>query len=320
VPAERSSAGTEVEGLDAVILHDPASDLAAAFVPGAGMVCTSLRHRGAELLGQRGGLSAYMRKRKTMGIPLLHPWANRLAGDEYRVGGRAVRLRADQPLVRRDEHGLPIHGLLSGSPFWRLIGLARDGTDSDWDLRAELDFAAHHELLDAFPFPHRLRLEVALRDATLTVRTTLVASGDAQVPVAFGFHPYLQLPGVERERWQVELPAMSRLELDRLGIPTGGSHPAPASAGPLGDEALDDGFVDVPPGARFALAGGERRIVVGFDEGFAACQVFAPTDDDVICFEPMAAPTNALVSGDRLPLVDPGASFVAAFSIAVEER
>jgi galactose mutarotase-like enzyme len=64
----------------------------AEFVPGLGMVCCSLSHGGEELLGQRGGLRAYAESGSTMGVPLLHPWANRLAGSRYAVAGREVEL------------------------------------------------------------------------------------------------------------------------------------------------------------------------------------------------------------------------------------
>jgi len=70
-------------------------------------------------------------------------------------------------------------------------------------------------------------------------------------------------------------------------------------------------------GARFALSGGGRRIVLRFDAGYPCGQIYAPEDDDVICFEPMTAPTNALVSGDRLTWVPAGSSYTATFSISV---
>jgi aldose 1-epimerase len=56
-----------------------AGQLDATFATGAGMVCCSLRHRGDELLRQRRGLAAYAATGSTIGIPLLHRWANRLA-------------------------------------------------------------------------------------------------------------------------------------------------------------------------------------------------------------------------------------------------
>jgi aldose 1-epimerase len=304
-----------IEGYEAVRVRSSSAHLDATFVPAVGMVGASLRDRGAELLHRNGGLHRYARGGSTMGIPLLHPWANRLAGDRYRVNGTAVALDPASPLVQRDEHGLPIHGLLNGSPRWRQVP-APDG----WALSAELDFGAHPDLLAAFPFPHRLRMDVALRRRTLTVRTTLHAHGEHPVPIAFGFHPYLQLPGVARERWRVELPAMRHLELDALAIPTGATRPMPAQAGRLGTTTFDDGYVDVPAGAAFVLAGGGRRITVRFDAGYPVAQVFAPAAADVVCFEPMTAPPNALASGDRLTLVEPGRRYTATFSITVDRR
>jgi galactose mutarotase-like enzyme len=308
---------TTIEGYEAIRLRSASAHLDATFVPRAGMVGASLRDGGEELLGRGLGVHCYARGGTTMGIPLLHPWANRLAADEYRVNGTAVQLAPDSRLVARDEHGLPIHGLLGGSPHWQVRQAVANGNGA-WALSAELDFAAHPELLAAFPFPHRVALDVALRGRTLSVRTTLTATGDHPVPVAFGFHPYLRLPGVPREQWRVELPAMRHLELDERSIPTGASRRMPAQAAALGARTFDDGYVDVPAGAEFVLAGGGRRITVRFDEGYPVAQVFAPAIADVVCFEPMTAPTNALRSGDRLPLVAPGERYCATFSITVQ--
>jgi galactose mutarotase-like enzyme len=56
----------------------------------------------------------------------------------------------------------------------------------------------------------------------------------------------------------------------------------------------------------------------GSARGYPFAQVYAPAEDAVIAFEPMTAPTDALVgSGDELPLVAPGDSFTATFSISV---
>ena len=60
-----------------------AGELEATFHPELGMVGSSLRHRGEELLGQRGGLAKYASAGSSFGIPLLHPWANRLGSWEY---------------------------------------------------------------------------------------------------------------------------------------------------------------------------------------------------------------------------------------------
>ena len=53
-------------------------------------------------------------------------------------------------------------------------------------------------------------------------------------------------------------------------------------------------------------------------DGYTHTQVYAPKDKAFIAIEPMTAPTNALISGDGLRLVVPGATFAAAFRIAVD--
>ena len=125
----------------------------ARWVPSVGMVGASLQHRGRELLGQRGGLEAYAARGATFGIPLLHPWANRLGGVRA-TGARARRWRSTpDPRVRTEEHGLPIHGLLRRAAG---AGGSRAAAGPDGAVCAELAFDNDPTLLAAFPFPHRL--------------------------------------------------------------------------------------------------------------------------------------------------------------------
>lgn len=306
---------TEIDGCAAVTLHDDDGDLSATFLPGAGMVGLSLRDGERELLGARHGLADYVAKARTMGIPLLHPWANRLSRDRFPVAGirgGEIEIRDDAAGLHRDPNGLPIHGLVAGLPDWTV-----ERHDDGAGFAATLDFGAHPPLLASFPFPHTLRLDVTLRERTLRIAATVTATGVFPVPLAYGFHPYLQFDDVPRERWVVELPALRQLALDGRGIPTGATEQRPAQSAPLGERAFDDAFDQVPPGAVFAVAADGRRIEVCFEQGFPAAQVFAPTSEPVVCFEPMTAPTDALVSGEGLRLVPPGASDTSAFAIVV---
>jgi galactose mutarotase-like enzyme len=301
-----------VEGVDAVTLA--AGALEATFVPRLGMVAASFRHAGEELLDRRGGLRAYRDAGAVMGVPLLHPWANRLARDELVVQGRRVRL-SDAPLVRRDVHDLPIHGLLGAHPGWEVHALDADGHAAR--LVAELDFAADGALAEAFPFPHALVLEARLSAHELRITTTLRPTGGVPVPIAFGFHPYLRIPRFDRRGWELRLPPRRHLELDAFGLPTGRRTDADATAFLLAGAAFDDAYDSVEDGAVFSVSAGGREIAVTFESGFPAAQVFSPAGASFVCFEPMTAPTNALVSGDGLRFAAPGEPFTATFSISV---
>lgn len=301
-----------IEGFDAVTLV--AGSLEATFVPHMGMVAASLRHAGEQLLDRRGGLRAYRDDGAVMGMPLLHPWANRLARDELIAHGRRVRLPGP-PLVRRDEHGLPIHGMLGAHPGWSVHEVDADG-HAAW-LVAGFDFAGDRALIEAFPFPHELVVEARLSPQTLRIATTVRAAGAVAVPIAFGYHPYLRLPGEDRDAWHVRLPGRHHLDLDGSGLPMGRGGFEAATTLCLADRGFDDGYDGIDAGAVFALRGRGREIAVVLERGYPAAQVFSPPGAPFICFEPMTAPTNALCSGDGLRFVAPGASFTAAFSVGV---
>lgn len=297
-----------LDGFDVVALS--AGELEARFVPGAGMIGASLRYRGEELLGQRAGLRAYAERGKTMGIPLLHPWANRLSGDDYQAGAERVTLPGEAPGLRRDEHGLPIHGLLGASPDWRVTSTEPSR------LTSVLDFAARPERLALFPFPHTITVVATLEPSALRIETRIEATGVVAVPISFGWHPYLQLPGVRRADWVLELPARRRLLTDEAGLPSGRTEPAPARSEPLGEATFDDGYDELAEPI-MGLRGGGRRLAVRLLAGYPVTQVFAPPGQDLVALEPMTAPTDALRSGRGLRTVAPGETFSATFAIEV---
>ncbi len=305
------------EGFAALTLESNArGGLEAVFVPEAGMICCSLKHRGEELLGQRGGLRAYVDHFSTMGIPFLHPWANRLGGDRFELAGRQVDLTLPGLPLKREEHGLPIHGLLSAAAGWRVRRHAE--LDSGGALAASFDFAAYPHLLEAFPFPHLVEIEATLVEGSLEIQTSLTATGEVAVPIAFGFHPYLALPGVPRADWVLDAPVHERLLLDDLGLPTGAREPTAIETAPLGARTYDDAFLAPSPGTAFALVGPDRRIELRLDSGYPFTQIYAPPDLDAVAIEPMTAPTNALLTdGPDLTFVPPGETFAAIFSVSV---
>jgi aldose 1-epimerase len=309
--ATRHAIATDtIGGRRVLVLSSGEAGVRVAFAPDLAMLACSLQHRGEELLGLRRGLDAYAAHGETMGIPLLYPWANRLGGPGYRFGGREVVLDGGTP---RDEHGLPIHGLLAAIRGWRVTdrGAAGDGA---W-LSAARDASAPADVLEGFPFPHVARVRALLRGAALTIETSVTATGREPVPVSFGYHPYLRLPGVPRADWKVELPVARRLRTDPRGLPTGAREPVAPLDGPLGRRRFDDGYELAPGGRPFALTGGGRRIEVAFGAGYPYAQVFAPCDDDVVCFEPMTAPADAL--RHTPPAVAPGRTHRARFTISV---
>lgn len=274
--------------------------LAATVAPALGMVCCSLRHDGDELLDPRSGLAAYAARGSTMGIPLLHPWANRLDAP-----------LPESPIVRRDANGLAIHGVLPSALPFKVVEAADDR------ISGEFTTDLHPDVLAVFPHPHRLSVELSVTGETLQVRTALTAIGDEPVPVAFGYHPYLHPPAGTRDSWAIEAPVRTGLELDARMLPTGRRRPASIASGPLAGRTFDDAFAGVCDGDTFRVADGERTLAVEMREGYRFTQIYAPPDAALICFEPMTAPANALASGDGLGHARPGETVTACFAVTV---
>lgn len=302
----------EVGSLERITLTSP-SGLEAAFVPGAGMVGTSLVLDGVELLGRRGGLPAYVDGGHTYGIPLLAPWANRLRDPEQHVDGTSWTVRAGDPGVHVDDNGLPIHGLLAGVEGFEVEELLVGGERAL--LRARLAFGPHLDLFSSFPFAHDLVVEVELWDLTLTVRTSLTATGGGPVPVAFGWHPYVAFPGTPRERWTLDAPFTRRAVLSELFVPTGEVVDVEAPAGPLGTTAYDDVFLDVRPSASVRVAGEQHAVTFDYVSGYPVAVLYAPLTHDLVAVEPMTAPTDPFSGRFPLRSAAPGETVTAVFDL-----
>jgi galactose mutarotase-like enzyme len=283
-----------------------AADLAATFLPGLGMTGVSLHSGGRELLALPGGIPA-LRAGATLGLPLLAPWANRLGARRYRAAGVDVDLTG-LPL-HTDGNGLPIHGLLVGQPAWRVEARrARGGRAS---VRAAIDVDS-----PAFPFPHRIDVTVAVSDARLEIDTRVTPTGGRPVPVAFGWHPYLRLPGTPRRTWRMGLPDRTHLLLDDDGLPTGGEARERREADPIGRRTFDD-LYRLGRDRRMSLETDDGSISMIGGTGYPYAQVWVPRGRPFAALEPMTAPTNSLVEGTT-PLVEPGDSYGATFSLVVE--
>ena len=280
-------------------------ELSASFLPEVGMTGVSLRLRGRQYLALPGGVD-HLRTGGTGGLPLLAPWANRLATRRYRIGATTVDLTG-LPLGT-DDNGLPIHGLLAGVAGWRIDGY--DVSGSNARLRASIDVDA-----PAFPFPHRIEVVVKARDSELDIRTTVVPTGRRRVPIAFGWHPYLRLPDASRRLWRLRMPKRRHLELDPLGIPTGAATDEAAEADAIGTRTFDDLYA-LGRDHRLAFETDDAAIELWSDSAYPYAQVWVPAGRRFAALEPMAAATNALGDGTA-PLVEPGDSYSARFVLTI---
>jgi aldose 1-epimerase len=159
------------------------------------------------------------------------------------------------------------------------------------------------------------------------VATRITNLSAAPMPVAIGFHPYFQLTDAPRDEWTVSIGARTQWLLSSDKIPTGETRPIafpnPARIS-LRDVNLDDVFGDLVRDAAgrasMSVTGRSQRLDVLFGPNFRAAVVYAPPPQGFICFEPMAAITNALNMAHRglykeLQSIPPGGVWKESFWI-----
>ncbi|MCH2133022.1 MAG: aldose 1-epimerase [Phycisphaerales bacterium] len=295
---------TSTQGL--LDLTHPASGQLLRLAPAAGFAGVSWQVGGREHLHLSQPLDQFLREEHTGGLPLLYPWANRLRSDQWSFGGKRIDLDG-HARVHRDGNGRPMHGLLVRWSDWETQA-------TDGGCMAAIDWQDHEVLMAAFPFAHRLEIQWTLDSDGLEVRTSVTA-GDERVPVSFGWHPYVVIPGASRGDITMHLPDVEEVPLDEDCLPVPGADRTPAGgARPLGERSWDHCFSGISDGDTVELRATAGGIQFEFLEGWRWMQIYSPDGADFACIEPMTAITAALDDQDPPgPVVDPGCTYTARF-------
>jgi aldose 1-epimerase len=247
---------------------------------------------------------------------VLMPWPNRIEDGSYEFEGRRHQL----PLTEV-EAGNAIHGLVRWAP-WTIVAREAD--------RVVLEHVLHPQ--PGYPFSLELRIEYALSDEGLTVRTTATNVGAGACPFGSGMHPYFTLGTPTVDSLALTVPAGQVMESDGRGLP-GAPHPVEGtgldfrSPRVLGETALDTTFTDLERGddglARVVLRDGASgtELTVWADGAYTYFQLFTgdPLPDvnrRSLAVEPMSCPANAFRSGEGVVRLEPGASWTGVWGIA----
>ena len=188
-------------------------ELEATFVPKLAMVGASLTHRREELLGMGHGVEGYRDRASTFGIPLLHPWANRLD------------IPLSSPLLHPDPNGIPIHGVNPSALPFDLLEQSPDR------VVAEYTTERSPQALEVFPHPHRLEVAAEVDRLGADHPTPRCTPSATRCPSHSATTPTCARPGADRSTWEITVPDMPQLELDDRMLPTGASHPPTSTAG-----------------------------------------------------------------------------------------
>src|SRR6185295_11325713 len=214
------------------------------------------------------------------GIPLLAPFANRLAEMAFYANGKKYNFDLELGNIRGP---IPIHGYLSGAKDWKMVEAKADG-NAAW-VTNQLDFYRNPQWMQQFPFTHTLTMTYRLQDGVLEVRTRIDNLSAEPMPVAIGFHPYFQLTDSTREDWTLSIGAKTHWLLAQNKIPTGETEPIEKMFPDrhlvgLKDFDLDDVFGDlVRDGggrATMTIAGKSQRLDLVLGANYRSVVIWAP--------------------------------------------
>ena len=291
------------QGVEVVHLKDVARGMDVSVVPSIGNRAVGFNVHGKNILFfPYSDMAAFQMNPGLNGVPFLAPWANRLDAAEFWAGDLKFILNPSLHNYQTDQHGLPIHGLLTISPLWQIESVTADGSSAQ--ITSRLEFWKHPELMAQWPFAHEYEMTYRLSDGALEVRVTIANLSARSMPIAIGFHPYYRIPDKPRDEWIASLPVRKSVLTNGNLIPTGEFKsldlPNPL---PLKDQILDNGFTDMQHEsdgrAHFSLKSGLQMIELMFGPKYPVSVIWEPRSYDgkpaeFICFEPMTGVTDAV--------------------------
>ncbi len=310
---------TTDHGVDIVRLTDAAAGVEVSMVPSFGNLAYEMKVHGNNIFFfSAADVSELIKGHGAGGNPFLAPWANRLGEMDFWANGKKYTFNTTLGNIRSVT---PIHGVLLNSPYWEVTEVKADGKSAH--VTSRLQFWKHPDLMEQWPFAHEYEMTYQLAKGVLEVRLTVTNLSTDPMPVAVGFHPCFQIPGILRDDIMATNPARKVVLTDARQVATGEYKPydlpTPFS---LKGQALDTGYVDLQRDAQgrahFTFESGGKKVEMTIGPKYPTAMVYTPPKAQAACLEPMAAISNAINLNHEgkypdLQILAPGAKWTESF-------
>jgi aldose 1-epimerase len=314
---------TTDHGVEVIHLTDSVRSVEIGVVPSVGDRVYEFRIKGKNILYFPTDVGAFKASggKAFNGIPVLMPWANRMAGGGFWANNNWYPFNGKLGTVRLGQGDIAMHGMLTASPYWKVTAVKADRKSAYVTTR--LEFWKYPNMMANWPFAQEYEITYRLTDGALEVSTTVMNLSTEPMPISIGYHPYFNVPDVPRAETTIHIAARKHVETDAHLVATGEMKPntLPAEVS-LRDHTFDDGFTDLIRGenqrATFSVQGGGKKIEVIYGPKFQVAVVYAPPKQNYVCFEPMAAITNGVNLAHEgkypaLQMVAPGEQWQESF-------
>jgi aldose 1-epimerase len=294
-PQNYTAEKTSDHGVDIVRLTDSAGGIEVSIAPSVGNRLYEMKVHGKNVLNTAPDDVVDFRKRlETGGIPFLAPWANRLGEKDFWANGKKYTFNMTLGNVRGP---VPIHGLLTASPFWEVTEVRADRQSAH--ITSRLQFWKHPDLMAQWPFAQEYEMTYQLSKGQLETRLVVTNLSADPMPIVLGFHPCFRIQGVDRDKWTATIAARKRAIADDRLVATGELKPLDLpNPFPVKGQVLDTGFTDLERDAaglaHFSIESSGEKVEVLFGRKYPAAVIYTPPDRQTVCFEPMTGITNAV--------------------------
>ena len=299
----------QVDGFEIYALRHEGTAVAKV-VPALGNNCfvyrVSYQSEWYDIIDPPPDLSTLEQRPTAFGNPILFPFPNRIRDGKWEFEGKTYQFdkSPDSPTT--------IHGLLLNRPY-TVDASFIESTARDFNqprgaiLKCSLNSEEFPDVIRQYPFPFKIEITYTLQDSVLSMYTTIINTGETNMPMGYGIHPYfnVNISGTANaQEALISVPANKYWELDDVLVPTGAILDVKGTLDlrdgqPFGKIKLDHVFTDVQmvdSVSRCSIVNQDTGygMVMESDSIFRELVVYTPPGRDAICFEPYTCPTDAI--------------------------
>lgn len=272
----------------AYVLADTDAGTTATVVPEKGGMVTSFTKNGEEYSWLREP-NFSLPERPRCAMPVLFPMCGRAPEDVNIFDGKRY------PMI--------IHGIVHSIP-WQVAG-----TDTQDGASITVRVTDSDQTRESYPFAFCVTIRYVLRGGELRFEQTYENTGDADMPFAFGFHPYFCISDVRNLEWDID--AALTADPD-----TGATVPFTGVDFPYDDDQTTRYYKGVRSPMRFTDKELGHTVTVTFDDHFKNAVLWSQCQLGFVCMEPWNGFPGGLGTPEHEVLA-PGKALQAVMSISI---
>jgi galactose mutarotase-like enzyme len=224
------------------------------------------------------------------GIPILFPICGNLPDNTYTYHGKQYTLK---------QHG-----------FARDLSWQAFGSISEQGVSLQASLHSSEQTQAVYPFDFGLTFTYQMKGNSLTIYQHYTNKSSQPMPFSAGFHPYF----LTRDKTQLEFEIPSTEYQDQI---TKKIHAFDGNFDFNSDE-IDVAFKQLKRKSATVTDNSRKlKLTLDYDDFFSTLVFWTVKGKDFYCLEPWSAPRNAINTGEKLTILEPGASHSAIIRLTV---